>query len=135
MRVDVRDELLLAGVDDEVAERLREQLIGRREVLFAMPEQHTRPAVERGPGRRRDQRGLAETGLTRDQEHLPDFALSDALVRIHHRRRLGLPAHHPRCGTHRQTPRQRDNRPGFGPVGRLPQHLDGLDRIRAGPSR
>ncbi len=94
-----------------------------------MPEQHARPAVERGPGRLRDQRGLAEPGLTRDEEHLAAFALSDALERIQHRRHLGLPADHTRRRAHRQTARQRDDGSVVGHAERFPQHLDGLDRI------
>ena len=129
MRVHVGDELLLGGVGDVVAERFGEELIRRGEVLFAMPEQHARPAVERGPGRLGDQRGLAQTGLTRDEEHLAAFAPGDTLERIQHRRHLGFPAHDTRRGAHRQTPRQRDDGPGVGRAERFPQHLDGLHRI------
>ena len=128
MRVDVRDELLLGGVGDVVAQRLGEELIGRRQVLFAMPEQHTPIAVERGPGRLGHERGLAEAGLTRDEDHLPDAA-ADTLERIQDRRRLGFPAHDTCGGAHAEARRQRDDRPGCGPLGRVPQDLDGLDGI------
>ena len=64
--VHMGDELVLRSVGDVVAERLREELVRRGEILLAMPEQHTGPAVERGPRRLGDQRGLAQTGLTRD---------------------------------------------------------------------
>ena len=53
-----------------------------------MAEQHARPAVERGPGRLGDQRGLAETCLTRDEHHLAASARGDALERVQQRRQL-----------------------------------------------
>ena len=83
--VHVRDELFFGGVGDVVPERLGEQLIRRREVFLAMPEQHTRPAIERRPRRVGDERGLAQTGLTRDEEHLASLARGDALERVRHR--------------------------------------------------
>ena len=107
VRVDMGDELLFGGVGDVVAERLGEELVRRGEILFAMPEQHARPAVERSPGRLGDQRGLAQTGLTRDEEHLAALATGDALERVRHRRHLGFPADDTRRGTHAQTARQR----------------------------
>ena len=60
----MRDELLARRVGDVVAERLREQLVRGREILLAMPEQHTRTRLERHTSRLRNQRGLAQTGLT-----------------------------------------------------------------------
>ena len=120
---------VLGGVGDVVAERLGEQLIRGGEILLAMPEQHARPAVERGPGRLGDQRGLAQTGLTRDQQHLAALAAGDPLERIQHRRRSRL------RGPRHPTPDARPNGPaaarpfGVGPLERLPPHLDGLHRI------
>ena len=44
VRVHVRDELVLGGVGDVVAERFGEELIRGGEIFLAMPEQHTRAA-------------------------------------------------------------------------------------------
>ena len=128
VHVDMRDELVLGSVGDVVAERLGEELVRGGEILLAVPEQHTRARVERGPRRLGDQRGLAQTGLTRDQQHLASLAAGDALERVRHRRHLGLPADH----THRWG--ARPTGPATAPrscrpAERLPAHLDGLDRI------
>lgn len=129
VRVDMGDELLLGSVGDVMPERLREELIRRREVFLTMPEQHARPSVERSPRCLGRQRGLAQTGLARDKEHFAPFAAGDALECIRHRRRLGFSTHHTRCGTHDQTIRQRRSI-RRGPAEWRPAHLDGLDRIR-----
>ena len=128
VRVDVGDELVFGGVGDVMAERFGEELVRRGEILLAMPEQHARPGVEASAGRLGHQRGLAQTGLTRDEEHLASFAAGDALERIRHRRRLGFSTDDTRCGAHAQTARQRH---GIrrGPAERFPAHLDGLHRI------
>ena len=128
-RLDVGDELLLGGVGDEVAQRFGEQLVGSGDVLLAMPEQHTRAAVERDPGRLRDQRGLAETRFPRDQQHLPALTGGDPLERIQHRRQLGVSAHDTDRRAHGQPAGQRHDRPRLVRAERFPQHLDGLHRI------
>ena len=107
-----------------------EQLVRGGEVFLAVPEQHTGALVERDPGRLGEQRGLAETGLARHQEHLPALTRGDPLERIQRRppaRRRG-----PTTPTAGRTAR----RAGSGTTGprlvdaeRLPQHLDRLDRI------
>ena len=74
VRGDVRDELVLGGVGDVVAERFGEELVRRGEILFAMPEQHARAVVERGAGRLGDERGLAQPGLARHEQDLAAFA-------------------------------------------------------------
>ena len=128
MGVDMGDELVFGGVGDVMAERLGEELIRRGEILLAMPEQHARPGVERGAGRLGHQRGLAQTGLTRNEQRLASFATGDTLEGIRHRRHLGFAAHHTHRGAHAQTARQRHAVRG-GPAERLPAHLDRLDRI------
>jgi len=79
VRLDVGDKFSLAGVGDVVTEGFGEELIGRGEVLLAVTEQHAGAAVERGAGRFGHQRGLAQTGLTRDQQNLSAFPLRHAL--------------------------------------------------------
>ena len=107
MRLDVGDELVFGRVRDVVAEGLGEELVGRGEILLAVPEQHAGPAVEGRPGRLGDQRGLAQPGLARDEQHLAPLARGDPLGRVRHRRRLGLAADH----TH---PGRTARRPGNG---------------------
>ena len=95
-----------------------------------MPEQHARPAVERGPGRLGDQRGLAQTGLTRDEQHLAAFAAGDALERVQHRRHLGLAADHTRRRAHAPDgPAAGRPAPASATPSGSHTHLDGLDRI------
>ena len=65
---------VFGGVGDVVAEGLGEELVGGGEVLLAVAEQHAGPVVERGPGRLGHQGGLAQTGLTRDEEDLAAVA-------------------------------------------------------------
>ena len=72
-------ELVLGSVGDVVAERLGEELVGGGEVLLAVPEQHAGPGVEGGPGRLGHERGLAQTGLARDEQDLAAFARGDPL--------------------------------------------------------
>jgi hypothetical protein len=101
----MRDKLIFRSVRDVMAERLAKELVRRREILLAMPEQHTRPRVERSAGRLRDQRGLTQTRLTRNQQHLASFAIGDTLERVRHRRRLGIAADNTYRGTHSQASR------------------------------
>ena len=74
MLLDEAAKLVLGGVGDVVAERLGEELVGGGQVLLAVPEQHAGPVVEGGTGRFGHQGGLAQAGLTRDEEDLPPFA-------------------------------------------------------------
>ena len=105
------DELLLRGVGDEVAEGFGEQLIGGREVFLAVSEQHAGARVERDPGGLGDQRGLAETRFTRDEEHFPALTRGDALERVQHGRQLGSSADDTDRRTNGQAPGQRHHRP------------------------
>ena len=120
---------VLGRVGDVVAERLGEELVRRGEVLLAVPEQHARPAVERGAGRLGDERGLAQPGLARDEHHLAALAARDALERVRHRRHLGLAADHAHRRAHGQTARQRRPQSSPPPPSGSHTHLDGLDRI------
>ena len=65
MLLDMFEEVGFGRVRDVVAERLREELVRRGEVFFAVPEQHARAALDRGAGRLGDQRRLAEARLRR----------------------------------------------------------------------
>ena len=78
------EELILGRVGDVVAEGFGEELIGGGEVLLAVAEQHAGPVVEGGPSRLGHQRGLARSGLARDEQDLASFATSDTLGRIGH---------------------------------------------------
>ena len=71
MGVDQATKPVLGGMDEIVAERLREELVGRGQVLLAVPEQHAGPVVEGEAGGLGDQGGLALAGLARDEHHLP----------------------------------------------------------------
>ena len=103
-------ELVLGGVGDVVAEGLGEELVGGGEVLLAVAEQHTGPGVEGGPGRLGHERGLAQTGLARDEEHLAPLARGDALGGVGHGLHLGFASDHTHGGAHGQTAGQRDGR-------------------------
>ena len=63
VRGDVRQELLLGGVRDEVPKRLDKELIWGRQVLLTMSEQHAGSAVEGGTGCLGHQGGLALAGF------------------------------------------------------------------------
>ena len=115
-----------------VAERFGEELIRGGEVFFAVPEQHARIAVERGPGRFGDERGLAETGLTRDEEHLAAFAPGDTLERMRHRRQLGFAAHDTRGGAHRPDGQATGRR---GPVSSAPRGSQRTSTVGTGSGR
>ena len=84
------EELILGGVGDVVPQSLSEELVGGGEVFFAVAEEHTGPVFEGGPGRLGHQRGLADTGLTRDQQDLAALACGDALGRIGDGLQLGF---------------------------------------------
>ena len=115
---------------DVVTEGLGEELIRGGEVLFAVPEQHTRPAVERGPRQPRP-RGWS----CPDRPHPTRAATSrpspvgDALDRVGHRRDLGLAADDARRRDARQAGPAAASTSVVGPAERLPAHLDGLDRV------
>ena len=87
--LDVGEELVLGSVGDVVAEGFGEELVGGGEVLLAVAEQHTGPGVERGPGRLGHEGGLAQTGLTRDEQHLAPFAARHTLDGVGDRSHLG----------------------------------------------
>ena len=89
---------VFGGVGDVVPERLGEELVRGGEVLLAVAEQHAGPVVEGGPGRLGHQRGLAETGLARDEHDLASFAAGHALYGIGDRLHLGLPPDHAHPG-------------------------------------
>ena len=87
------------------------------------------PSSNAARGRLGDERGLAQTGLARDEQHLASLAGGDPLDRVRHRRRSRLRGRpHPTAG---RTAR----RPGSGTrvrrssAERFPAHLDGLHRI------
>ena len=82
------------GLGDVVAEGLGEELIGRGEVLLAVPEQHKGTVVERGSGRLGHQRGLTETRLARHEQHVAPLAPGDTLDGVGYRCRLRLAADH-----------------------------------------
>ena len=84
VRVHMGNELLFGGVRDVIPQSFGEQLIWRGEIFLAMPEQHTRAEIERGAGDLGDQRRLAETGFTRDEDDLASFATGDTLERVQH---------------------------------------------------
>ena len=137
---DVRDELRLRSVGHVVAERFGEQLVRRREVLLAVPEQHARPVVERRAGRLGDERGLAESGLAGHEHDLAPVAGATRFDRVGHRTQLRLVPDHTGGRTHRQSAWEGQLRRGCGRrvhrcgrqdllVARLPRHTEGLEGL------
>ena len=115
---------------DEVAEGFGEQLVRRGEVFLAVPEQHTGALVERRPGppppamsscRARPRR------VTRSTSRPPPAATRLNALRTTVSSVLASDDTDRR--PHRQACRQRHDRPDVVDAERLPEHLDGLDRI------
>ena len=106
--LDVGEELVLGSVGDVVPEGLGEELVGGGEVLLAVAEEHTGPGVEGGPGRLGHERGLAQTGLARDEQDLAPFAPGDTLGGVGHGLHLGLASDDTDGGAHGQTTGQWD---------------------------
>ena len=73
-------QLVFGRVRHVMTERLGEELVGRGEIFFAVPEQHARAGVERGARRFGDKCRLAEAGFTRDEQHFASIAGRDALA-------------------------------------------------------
>jgi hypothetical protein len=114
---------------DVVTEGLSEELIGVGEILLAVSEQHDCPSVEGGASRLGHEGGLAETGLSRDQENFASVALGDAFGCVGHRLHFRVTAHHSHARADSQAARERDGCPGVDFSQGLPDNLDGLDRV------
>ena len=117
MGLDVGQELLLGSVGDVVPEGLGEELVRGGEVLLAVPEQHTGPCVEGGSGRLGHERGLAQTGFARDEEHLAPFAPGHPLDGVGHGLALGVASDH----THWRAARPDDRTVGIEVRYRFPE--------------
>ena len=130
---DVGKELVLGSVGDVVADGFGEELVGGGQVLLAVAEQNTGPTVEGDPCCIGHERGLAQTGLARDEHHLAPLPRGDALVGIGDRRHLGLASDHAHGGAQGEARGERDGA-GIGPVEGLPDDFHGLQRGRADPS-
>ena len=101
--LDVGQELLLGSVGDVMPEGLGEKLVGSGEILLAVTEQHAGSCVEGRPSRLGHQRGLAQTSLARDEEHLAPLAPSNPLGGVGHGLHLGVASHNTSGGAHGKT--------------------------------
>jgi hypothetical protein len=61
---DVRAQVVLIRVRNQMTDGFHEQAVGRGQVFLRMTEQHTCPSLERRPGHLGDERRLAQTRLT-----------------------------------------------------------------------
>ena len=115
-------------MSDEVPECLGEELIGRGEALFTVPEEHAGPAGQCGPAGLGNQCCLAQAGFAGDKHQLASLTRRHPLYRVRHQRHLDLPSNHPDPRVNAEATRERDDT-GAWFSERLPEHLDGLDRV------
>ena len=125
---DLVHEQRLGCVRGVVAERFGKQLVRARDVLFAVPEQHARAAIERGARGLGDERGLAQTRLAGDQHGLVPAARSHACERLVDQPDLVVAADDADARPEGETRGQRDDAAVVVGQG-LPQHLDRLDGL------
>ena len=126
----VAPEPLILDVVDVVAERFGEELIRRGHVLLGVAEQDGGASAMGGAGCFGDQRGLSEAGFTAHEQDLSPFAVRDPFERGGERCRLHLATNHSDSRPDGQACLERDSPTGLSRDERLPDHLDGVDRIR-----
>jgi hypothetical protein len=120
---------LFVNVRDIVPKRLGPQLVGARQIFFAVTEQHLRTERVSVLSRGRHKRRLAEAGLTGHEERLQGRILHNAGDCLRDRRQLVLASDDAGRSPYCQRGRE-GNLPFRGTTGkRFPQNFDGLNRF------